>query len=81
MVMQVARGIDGDVNAATLLKAFRTFKATTALFGPIDFTRELGNPQYRRMFMTNAFTYRIVLAKPVRTGEPLNLAPLFDKVS
>ncbi len=81
MVMQVARGIDGDVNAATLLKAFRTFKGTTVLFGPIDFTRELGNPQYRRMFMTNAFTYRIVLAKPVRTGEPLNLAPVFDKVS
>jgi hypothetical protein len=80
LLMQAMRGINGDVTAASTLSALRSFKGVTALFGPVDFTNELRDPLFRRMFIANAFTYRIVNAKPVLVDAPLDLRSLFDKV-
>lgn len=79
LVLQAMRGIEGDVNANTTLSALRSFKGNTALFGPLDFTKPLADPQYRRMFITNSFNYRITNAKQVRIDDALDLAPLFNK--
>jgi hypothetical protein len=78
LLLQAMRGIDGEVNAASTLAALRSFKANTAMFGAVDFTKPLGNPLFGRMFITNAFTYRVVNGRVQRIGEPLNLRPLFD---
>ncbi len=79
LVLQAMRGIDGEVNATSTLSALRSFKGHTALFGPLDFTKPLADPQYARMFITNSFNYRIVNAKETRIGEALDLASLFGK--
>ncbi len=72
------RNIQGDITAASTLAALRTMKGETAVFGTLDFTSELRDPQYRRMFMTTVFTYRMLNGKPVQTAE-VDLRSLFDK--
>lgn len=79
LLLQAMQGIDGDVNANSVMKALRSFKGNTALFGPVDFTRELANPDYRRMSVANAFTYRIFNGKPIRIGEPIDISAVFEK--
>ena len=81
LLLQAMQGIEGDVNANSVMKALRSFKGNTALFGPVDFTRELANPDYRRMSVANAFSYRIFNAKPIRIGEPFDVSAVFEKVS
>lgn len=79
LALQAMRGIDGEVNSTSTLSALRSFKGDTALFGPVDFTKPLADPQYARMFITNSFNYRIVNAKQTRIGDALDLAYLFGK--
>ncbi len=81
ILLQAMQGIDGDVNANSVMKALRSFKGNTALFGPVDFTREHPNPDYRRMSVANAFSYRIFNGKPIRIGEPIDVSAVFEKAS
>ena len=79
LLLQAMQGIDGDVYADSVMKALRSFKGNTALFGPVDFTRELANPDYRRMSVANAFSYRICNGKPIRIGEPVDISAVLEK--
>jgi ABC-type branched-subunit amino acid transport system substrate-binding protein len=78
LVLTTMADIPGDVTAASTLTALRNLKVNAPGFGPLDFTRQLADPLYRRMFTTNVVTYKIVNARYVRDSE-LDLRALFDK--
>jgi ABC-type branched-subunit amino acid transport system substrate-binding protein len=78
LAIKAMAGISGEVNADSTLAALRRLKTNSPVFGPLDFTRDLADPLYRRMFTTNVAAYKIVNGRYALDSE-FDLRSLFDK--